>query len=441
MKQIIYLIFFLLIGCSESRTDFVVKLTSQDGYGTFTPGNVILWPSIDSLFYQNVPSDIDEFVVRSIPLQREQYLWSQYLDKKIEKEQFEKIINHYKIDTTKLSDSYIDCEVLFLIGTKSDKRIIIVDSDNDEDFGDEKVLEYEYPLSNEKQKELSNSLPIVSTQYDYFENGKKSNKKTNIKPSPYKGSLGLAFNTDNQIEKKYYLFASFPEHKKGEVTLNDVDYGVLLSNGFSRISYPADNVSIFITSKSDSIHSEIEGDIPYGIGDIFNVKGRDYLIDSISKWGEKLFINYIGENTKPVGITEGFFMPKFEAKHLDNSIFELKQHPDKFILLDFWGTWCNPCIKFIPELKKIKTEFNEDKFVLVSVAYDRDSKKVKNFVDKENMNWEHVFVNQTGENKNSLIEKLKVNSYPTTILIAPDGKIVARNKTMDEIREILKNAL
>jgi len=93
-------------------------------------------------------------------------------------------------------------------------------------------------------------------------------------------------------------------------------------------------------------------------------------------------------------------MPKFEAKHLDNSIFELKQHPNKYILLDFWGTWCIPCIKFIPELKKINSEFSHDKFVLVSVAYDNDPKNVADFISKENMNWEHIFVSQNQANKN-----------------------------------------
>lgn len=441
MKQFIYLIFIFLIGCNNSKIDFVVDLNNQEGYGIFMPGNKILWPSQDSLNYRNVPKNIDEYIVRSLPLQTDQYFWNKYLTKKIKKERFEKIVNHYNIDTTRLSNKYIDCEVLILTGTKHGKRIIIVDSDNDEDFGDEKIFEYEYPMSNEKQKEIQNTLPMVLTQYEYFENNQLTTKKINIKPSPYKGSLGLSFNTENQIEKKYFLFASFPEYKKGSINLDRQDLEIFVSNGFSRVNYDKDRVSLFITPKTDSLPSELNGDIPYAIGDIFNVKGHDYLIDSISNWGNELFIKYVGENTKNIGITEGFYMPKFEAKHLDNSIFELKQHPDKYILLDFWGTWCKPCIKLIPELKKLNSEFSNDKFVLVSVAFDNDPKKVDDYIIKENMNWEHVFVRQNQKDKNSLVEKLKVTSFPTTILIAPDGKIIARNKTMDELKEILKNAL
>lgn len=441
MKRFYYLIFILLIGCSESETDFVIKLNSQDGYGIFMPGNVILWPSNDTLSYVNVPKDIEEYVVRSLPLQPAQYYWNKYLIGEINKDRFDKIADYYKIDTTEYSNSQVDCEVLFLIGTKSGKRIIIIDTDNDEDFGNEEILDYEYPLNKERQKEIENTLPIVSAKYDYFEKNQLITKETKIKPSPYKGSLGLTFNTDNEIEKKYYLFASFPEYKKGHIDLNGLDYEVLVSNGFSRTNYTPSSSSIFITSKSDSLPSELSGDIPYEIGDVFNLKGHDYLIDSITNWGDELFIKYVGENTKPVGITEGYYMPKFEAKHIDNSVFELKQHPDKYILLDFWGTWCNPCIKLIPELKKLNSEYANDKFALVSVAYDSDPKKVADFISRENMDWEHIFISQNQANKNSLIEKLKISSYPSTILIAPDGKIIARNKTMDELEEIINNAL
>ena len=441
MKRFIYLIFILLIGCNNSKTDFVVDLNNQEGYGIFRPGRVILWPSQDTLNYRNVPKDIDEYVVRSLPLQTDQYFRNKYLAKEIEKDQFDKIINYYNIDTTKLSDEYIDCEVLILIGTKKSKRLIIVDSDNDEDFGDEKIFEYEYPLSNEKQKEIEDSLPVVLTQYEYFENNQLFTKEIKIKPSPYKGSLGLSLNTNNQIEKKYFLFASFPEFKKGNISLNGQDLEIFVSNGFSRVNYFKDRVSLFISSNADSLPSELEGDIPYQIGDVFNVKGHDYLVDSVTNWGDKLFFKYISLNTKPIGITEGFYMPKFEAKHFDNSIFELNQHPNTYILLDFWGTWCNPCIALIPELKELNIEFEDKNFTLVSVAYDRETQSVLDFIKKEQMNWKHVFVSQTQPDKNSLVEKLKVTSFPTTILISPDGKIIARNKTIDELKEILKNAL
>ncbi len=441
MKRFIYLIFVLLIGCSETKTHFVVKLNSQKGYGIFMPGNFLVMPSVDSLSYRNVPEDIDEYVVRNVPFQTSQFYWNKYLDKSIKKEKFEYLAEYYKIDSTKLTNEPVDCEVLFLIGTRSDKRIIIIDSDNDEDFGDEEILEYEYPLSVEKQKTIHNTLPEISTRYEYYENDKIQSKEVKIKPNPYRGSLRLTMFSDNEIEKKYFLSVSFPGYKKGHLDFKGLDHDVFVSNGFTSIGYPLHRTLLFITSPSDSLPSEPDGDIPYNIGDVFNVKGHEYLIDSISKWGDELFIKYIGENTRQVGFEEGFYIPKFEATHLDNSVFDLKQYTGKYVLFDFWGTWCNPCIKLIPELKSINSEFSKDKFVLVSVAYDSDPQKVNDVIHREDMDWEHVFVSNKRRDKNSLIEKLKVSEYPTTILIDPDGKIIARNKSMDEIRKLLENAL
>jgi len=59
------------------------------------------------------------------------------------------------------------------------------------------------------------------------------------------------------------------------------------------------------------------------------------------------------------------------------------------------------------------------------------------FVVKENMNWEHLFVSSKQNDKNSLINKLKINKYPTTILISPDGKIIGRDLEIDNLRELL----
>ena len=385
--------------CGSKETNFVVGLNPQEGYGPFTPGYVIIWPSRDSLIYTNVPKDIDEYVVRNFALHTER-------------------------------------NVLILIGTKGDKRIIMIDSNNDNDFGNEKILEYDYPLSKEEQKKIENTLPTISTQLEYRENGQVLIKNIKMRPTPYEGSLSLSFNTNSEVEKKYYLFIGIPEHQQGEMKIKGDDFNVFVSNSFTRAVYLKDRVSIFIAPKSQTI-DEIKDNIPYKIGDIFNIKNNDYLIDSISAWGDKLFIKYIGKNERPEGISEGYYLPKFDAKYVDNTVFDLAKYSDKYILLDFWGTWCVPCIKLIPELKELNSEFSDKNFALISVAYDDNADKVVDFVVKENMNWSHLFVDRRENDENSVINKLKVTRFPTTILISPDRKIMGRDLTVDELKALL----
>ena len=406
MKKIILLVIPTLIcgvlftSCNLKRTNLVVDLNSHEGFGPFTPGQLIVGPTQEALVYTNVPEEIDEYVVRNRILEPEQ-------------------------------------NILLLIGTKGGKRVIMVDTNNDKDFGNEKILEYNYPLSKEEQKEIENSLPTISTQFEFLENGQIFTKNVKIKPTPYLGSLSLSFGTDNEVEKKYFLFVSILEHKKGEVNINGVDFNVFVSNSFTRMNYLKERVSIFISPKSEYLLPELEGNIPYKIGDVFNVKGHDYLIDTISKWGDKLFVNYIGKNERPEGISEGFYLPKFEAKYLDNNVFDLAKYSGKYILLDFWGTWCTPCIKLIPELKKLNDDFSNKNFALISVAYDDNPEKVMDFVIKEDMNWSHLFVSTSQNDVNSVTSKLKVTKFPTTILISPDGKIVGRDLAVDKLRELL----
>lgn len=436
-----FILLLLLTACSDSHTNFKVDLKSVEGYGNFKPGDRILFPINDSVYYRNVPASISEFVVRSLVIQRDQYYWNRYLNKQIDKNTFSELIGYYNIDTTKLTDVNVDCEILILIGDQNNKRVIIVDSDNDEDFSDENINEYDYPLSLEKQKEIAQNLPVILTQYEYYENGKVQKKSIKMKPSPYKGSLNISFNTDNEAEKKFFLFVSFPEHKKGVISLNKTKCVVLASNYFSSNIYETKRTMLFVYPKTDSQPSELKGDIPLGIGDIFNVRGNDYLIDSIDKWGDNLFLEYIGKNAHPYGVTEGYYVPSFNAYYLDQSVFSFDDFNGKYILLDFWGTWCNPCIKLIPELQKINDDYKGKNFVLISVAFDSDPNTVVNFVNENKMNWHHLFVSQSQSDKNSVTEKLKVSSFPSTLLISPDREIIARDIPIEELRELLNQKL
>jgi len=439
-KLLIIALSVILLSCSKRTHEIIITLNTEKGYGPFFPGDRILMPSNLTLEYSGVPKGLKDFVVRSFPLQPEQHYYNLYKTGKIKKERYLQFFS--KTDTTKLTSEFIDDEVLILIGTnKFDKRIIIVDANNNSDFSDDKIFEYEYPIGIEKQKQIDSLLPITAFRYEFYINGKKIMKSATIKPSPYKRSLSVSFNTDDTIEKKYYLFAGIPQYKKGTLKIGKINYDVCVSNRFSSTIFTDQGTVIFVYEKGKKIPSQLHGDIPLQIGDTCNANGQDYLINSISLWGDTLKLDYLGSNNRSIGYTEGLFIPKFSVSKLDSSIFSINQYQGKYVLLDFWGTWCKPCLKLVPELKKLNEEFKSKNFVLVSVAFDKDIKKVTDFVKNENMNWIHVFVDESKEDRNSIIEKLKISSFPTTILVAPTGEIIARNKDLSELQEILNRKI
>lgn len=79
--------------------------------------------------------------------------------------------------------------------------------------------------------------------------------------------------------------------------------------------------------------------------------------------------------------------PAFSVKTLDGSRFSLDQMQGRVVLIDFWATWCVPCMKELPELKKIAKDFSGQPLVILSVSWDEDEGTWKDFVQKNQMTW------------------------------------------------------
>jgi thiol-disulfide isomerase/thioredoxin len=101
------------------------------------------------------------------------------------------------------------------------------------------------------------------------------------------------------------------------------------------------------------------------------------------------------------------------------------------MLIDFWGTWCNPCIAMLPEIKAINDQYADKGLIVVGVAFDKKKEKVANFVEEKKLNWLHIFESNKEKNASSLVNLLNVESFPTTILLDRDGKILFRVGSQD----------
>ena len=154
---------------------------------------------------------------------------------------------------------------------------------------------------------------------------------------------------------------------------------------------------------------------------------------SMSQWG--CFEDGSGETDGPRPAA-----PSFSLTRLDGLPVSLEQQRGKTLILDFWATWCGPCMAELPTLKRIHDEFRErDDFLLVSVSSDFDKAVLERTIKDKKLGWHHVYGPDSGGDE--LSTAFGVRAIPCTILVGKDGKIAAVGLIGESLRHKLDELL
>ena len=112
--------------------------------------------------------------------------------------------------------------------------------------------------------------------------------------------------------------------------------------------------------------------------------------------------------------------PPFTVTALDGIRFTLDEMGGRVVLIDFWATWCGPCNAELPHMKKIAQEFANDPLVIISVSWDSDETKWKDFIAKNGMTWV-----QYRDADHALSNAFSINAIPHYFTIDSDGVLTA----------------
>ena len=127
-------------------------------------------------------------------------------------------------------------------------------------------------------------------------------------------------------------------------------------------------------------------------------------------------------------------MPDFNLTDTSGKVWNSEAFKGKLILLDYWATWCKPCIALKPKLDKIRDSYKDQGFEILSVSTDEKQATLDKFFAKTK--WDNPVARDT----NKTWAALKVITIPTLFLVK-DGKVIAEfrgNPDMKAVEAALK---
>lgn len=129
----------------------------------------------------------------------------------------------------------------------------------------------------------------------------------------------------------------------------------------------------------------------------------------------------IAQPPAPSEVASGEIVPEFSFTTIDGQTHNIREFKGRVVLLNFWATWCPPCIKEFPELLKLAAE-NPDKVTLIALSSDIDPKAVETFLKKQTGVTENVHI---AIDENMLITQKMFQTYklPETIIIDSNQKM------------------
>jgi peroxiredoxin len=152
------------------------------------------------------------------------------------------------------------------------------------------------------------------------------------------------------------------------------------------------------------------------------------------------FIKLASKRVETVkGTLVGYTANNFSQNSPDGKPIKLSDYKGKYVLVDFWASWCGPCRQENPNVVAAYNKYKNKGFTILGVSFDSNKDKWLEAIQRDNLTWDHVSDLKGWGNEVGKI--YSISSIPQNILVDKDGKIVAKNLRGQALEEKLAEIL
>lgn len=310
---------------------------------------------------------------------------------------------------------YID---ILVIKINNETIKLVVDTDRDFSFTNDSIYFLKGDFSKKYQK-IEDLVQIVAPFEFDKGNGSILQEKLVFFINPYKSN----FLYDNYFENRLPLSVIYSGTKIGRAIIESNEYIFRLNGNLNSPLFFSRYVELSFSSNYFNNSNEIK---TYKIGDIIQLKDKQYLIESLSLDMDFLFLRRI----KSLEIIKG----NHKDEYIESEIFNPFFKDNNYLIINFWGTWCKPCLEEIDSLNSIFSKLNLKKIDFLSISTKSSIANINKLFDRENIKWKNIRDEDFGY---LFSEKLRINTFPTTIVLSKQGKIVFLHEGVIDKKDIL----
>ena len=133
---------------------------------------------------------------------------------------------------------------------------------------------------------------------------------------------------------------------------------------------------------------------------------------------------------------EGEVLPDFlSAVDLEGKPISLADYHGKVVLLDFWATWCLPCIAAIPDIKAVYEKYHNNGFEIIGISHDLDEAALRGFIEENPLPWRQIFDGK--RLAGPLAQRYSIRSLPRMFLLDRDGKVISVTVRKDTLENLV----